>query len=203
MLDSTVPVTVVPHAVSQELVFCVRIRIMRLRLGWSWAVSYNLVFLSYLRAFCTSPSSSLTVLVWSVVENSPFPITALTDSTLMRCEISHFLRADVTRFWIPRTTFLTFIVLKVSTMGGGGGSSFQKIGEERKFCREIYPLPWRKILYPSSSIAGISILIGSHEWWLSIFPVDIWPQFRWFYWSFSTKPPSVQSANPVWKHHTQ
>ena len=69
--------------------------------------------------FFPSLGSSPIALTWLAVENSFFPVTALTNSTLACCEILVFLCAGVTIFWRPRPDLLTSIVHKVPNMGEG------------------------------------------------------------------------------------
>ena len=172
MADSTVPVTVVPHAVIQETMFFraeqnYAFDIRKLPQGFC---QLNIVGL--ITQFPPSLQSYLTDLTWSAVEKLLFHVTTLTNSTLARCELSFFSYADTIGFSRPRSHFLTGIVLKVPAMGGRV-SYFLIKGEARRFHGEVSPFWRRQIPYPSSIIAGISIPIGSHAQWLHNFSVDI------------------------------
>ena len=136
-------------------------------------VSDNLISLTPSCPFTPSLHFSLTTLTWPAVEKLLVPVTKLTNSMLASFELSIFLCADVTGFCRPRPDFLTGIIRKVPMLGGGGGMSFQIRRKARRVWREVSTLLRRQIPYPLSSVAGISILIGSRRKWLRRSPVDI------------------------------
>ena len=125
MDNNTVPVTVARRAVTQEPAFFAWNRIILSSLGRSCICYANLISLTLSCAFYLSLRSSLTNMVWLVVEKLMVSVTVLTNSTLIRFEVSNVLCTDITIFWRPSPDFLTSIALKDPTMGAkgvGGGS---------------------------------------------------------------------------------
>ena len=85
-----------------------------------------------------------------------------------------FLFSDVTVFWRLRPAFLYRIVVKVPAVKGGGGS-FQRKVEARRFCGDVFPLPQMQIPCLLLPVASVSIPIRLHTLLPCSYPMDHLP----------------------------
>ena len=148
------PETVVSHTLRQAHVILVRrIRRMLVPLRY-WTKPLSLVLSATARSFFLSCISSSSVHMWSVLENSPPPITSLISSALPCLGFRYFYlltslnsRDQVWPSWLALyLDFLRWV---------RGFLSFQKY-------ESFYSLPQTHTLCPRWRVVEISYLIGLH-----------------------------------------
>ena len=111
------------------------------------------------------------------MENYRSPLIDSIISQLACRKLRYFLLACVTESWRHRKSFLTGIVLKVPTIGGGSFYFPKEKDEAKRFFKEASPRMQIRIPCLFSRIVKISIPNVLHEPQRHNSPADISPPF--------------------------